>query len=176
MAPQSPSTQTQLQTPILITPTNRPNYIANGIMYELVSTLAQQAVHDIMRREFDLEWVTVCDDGASGEPVRALVDKDHMLVLKEPSLPQRNVNDDDGDDLPEEKKEEMISSSSTTAYIRSNKKNDKKKGTLLVATGRGKVRAGIFSRQHLLTGGLELWSAWHMIREGEGIIFFIALF
>ena len=45
--------------------------------------------------------------------------------------------------------------------------NRSKKGTLLIATGRGKVRAGIFSRQHLLTSGIEIGSAWHMIREAR---------
>lgn len=39
------------------------------------------------------------------------------------------------------------------------------KPTLIIATGRGKVRAGIFSRQHLLCSGLESSTAIPMIRE-----------
>lgn len=39
--------------------------------------------------------------------------------------------------------------------------------TLLIATGNGKVRAGIFSRQHLLTSGLECSSAIQFVREAR---------
>ena len=39
--------------------------------------------------------------------------------------------------------------------------------TLLIATGKGRVRAGIFSRQHLLTTGLECGSAIQFVREGR---------
>lgn len=39
--------------------------------------------------------------------------------------------------------------------------------TLLIATGKGKVRAGIFSRQHLLLTGLEVSSAIPIIREAR---------
>jgi len=37
--------------------------------------------------------------------------------------------------------------------------------TLVITTGRGKVRAGIFSRKHLICGGLESSTALPMIRE-----------
>jgi len=39
--------------------------------------------------------------------------------------------------------------------------------TLLIATGNGRVRAGIFSRQHLLTSGLECSSAIQFVREAR---------
>ena len=39
--------------------------------------------------------------------------------------------------------------------------------TLLIATGNGKVRAGVFSRQHLLTSGLECSSAVQFVREAK---------
>jgi hypothetical protein len=39
------------------------------------------------------------------------------------------------------------------------------KPTLLIATGKGKVRAGIFSRQHLMTSGVECSTALPIVRE-----------
>ena len=56
------------------------------------------------------------------------------------------------------------------AFQEEEKKEDvssEPRSTLLVATGRGKVRAGIFSRHHLLTGGIELGTAWHSVREAR---------
>ena len=46
--------------------------------------------------------------------------------------------------------------------------NDKmldQKPTLLIATGKGKVRAGVFSRQHLLLSGVECSTALPLVRE-----------
>lgn len=42
-----------------------------------------------------------------------------------------------------------------------------KRPTLLIATGKGRVRAGIFSRQHLMTTGLECSTAVPIIREAN---------
>lgn len=39
--------------------------------------------------------------------------------------------------------------------------------TLLIATGKGKVRAGIFSRQHLLVSGMEYSTALPIVREAR---------
>jgi hypothetical protein len=39
--------------------------------------------------------------------------------------------------------------------------------TLLIATGKGKVRAGIFSRQHLLLSGMECSTALPIVREAK---------
>lgn len=39
------------------------------------------------------------------------------------------------------------------------------KGTVLICTGRGKVRGGIFSRQHLLCSGLETATAVPLVRD-----------
>jgi len=39
--------------------------------------------------------------------------------------------------------------------------------TLLIVTGKGHVRAGVFSRQHLLTSGLECSSAVQFVREAQ---------
>mmetsp|Transcript_11070 Transcript_11070/g.24387 ORF Transcript_11070/g.24387 Transcript_11070/m.24387 type:complete len:119 (-) Transcript_11070:188-544(-) len=51
----------------MITTGNRQQFIADGLHYELVSTLAQETAQDMMRRTFHLEWITICDDDAFGE-------------------------------------------------------------------------------------------------------------
>ena len=42
-----------------------------------------------------------------------------------------------------------------------------KNPTLLIATGKGKVRAGIFSRQHLMLSGIECSTAVPIVRDAE---------
>lgn len=143
--------------PILITPLNRHQYIADGSHYELLSTLAQEAAHEIMRRIFTLEWVTVCSDEQHNEHVRALVDADHPLALEEKEVVEELLGFHVNNGQEDEKKElEESHSEQSTQH---------QKSTLLIATGRGKVRAGIFSRFHLLTAGIEVGTAWHNIRE-----------
>lgn len=117
------------ETNTLITQDNRKLYIADGAMYEEVTRLAQECAQEAMQREGNLEWVTVCDDPAHSQPVRALVHEDHHRASKD--------KEDTADDHP----------------------------TLLVATGKGKVKAGIFSRQHLLTSGMESSTALPMVIE-----------
>ena len=119
------------ETDILITEENRKLYIADGEMYEEVTRLAQEYAQELMQREGNLEWVTVCNDPAHSQPVRALVHEDHHLVS------ESNEREDTADDHP----------------------------TLLIATGKGKVRAGIFSRRFLLTAGLESSTALPMVIE-----------
>lgn len=118
-----------IDTNTCITDENRKLFIADGEMYEQVTRLAQECAQEAMRRAGNLEWITVCDDPAHEEPVRALVHEDHHLVTK--------GKEDTADDHP----------------------------TLLIATGKGKVRAGIFSRQHLLTSGMEASTALPMVVE-----------
>ena len=161
-APQAPPKATP------ITPLNRNQYIADGSHYELLSTLSQEAAHDIMRRTFHLDWVTLCDDEAHHEHVRALVDADHPLALEEREVVEEllgvHVND-----VHEDEKKEKDESPEKLSDDR-----PKSSSTLLIATGRGKVRAGIFSRFHLLTAGIEVGTSWHNIREarirGMGVV------
>ncbi|KAL7514856.1 hypothetical protein ACHAXN_012266 [Cyclotella atomus] len=154
------------QKPTLITPLNRHTYIADGLHYELLSTLAQEAAHDIMRRTFTLGWVTVCNDDRHHEHVRALVDGDHPLALEEKEVVKELLGLHVHNGQEDEKKDlEECNPEQSTTHQRS---------TLLIATGRGKVRAGIFSRFHLLTAGIEVGTAWHNIREartrGMGVV------
>jgi len=97
--------------------------------------------------------------------VRALGDKDHRLLLQEGenqmALQELLVNDTA---LTEEKKEDndYAMQPTTTSPM-----GNGTRSTLLIATGRGKVRAGIFSRHHLLTAGIEMGTSWHCIREAR---------
>jgi hypothetical protein len=173
--PQSDSTTDTIptkpspQTPTLITPQNRHDYISDGAHYELLSTLAQEAAHEIMRRTFDLQWVIICDDVAHGEEVRALVDVHHKLVLEEGEnmeameelLGMHLSHHDEHEDEKKEREEPHVERTQST------REEQHSKSTLLIATGRGKVRAGIFSRFHLLTAGIEVGTAWHNVREAR---------
>ncbi|KAL3796118.1 hypothetical protein HJC23_000621 [Cyclotella cryptica] len=164
-----------------ITPANRQTYIADGKHYELLTKLAQEAAHDIMRRTFDLEWVTICNDAHHDEEVRALVDSDHRLLFLREDENREVVEEllgvchhvDHGEDEKKERDEAVLFQSQQQqqqqlihdSTIDSHKEMNT--STLLIATGRGKVRAGIFSRFHLLTAGIEVGTAWHNIREAR---------
>merc|ERR1711915_1115826 len=45
--------------------------------------------------------------------------------------------------------------------------SNKEVPTLLITTGKGKVRAGIFSRRHLMTTGMEASTALSMVKEAK---------
>lgn len=171
----------------MITTSNRKQFVADGAMYELVANLAQEAAQERMRRSFDLEWVTVCDEHHLGERVRAMVDRDHGRLLEEGEnkwVLQEildAVHDDDGVGGKEEKKEEgdvddganrpepqqQRRQQGRQHAIDPPRSANRTRSTLLVATGRGKVRAGIFSRHHLLTAGIEVGTSWHCVREAR---------
>ncbi|KAK1736228.1 FAM172 family protein [Skeletonema marinoi] len=144
----------------MITLSNRKQFIADGPHYDLIANMAQETAQSIMCSEFNLEWVTVCSDRNLGPDVRAMVDADHPLLLEEgenkAALQELLLG---GNATTEEKKDDSV--------IPTDVSINKTKATLLIATGRGKVRAGIFSRQHLLTAGIEIGTAWHFIREAR---------
>jgi hypothetical protein len=140
---------------IAINPTNRSRYIADGIMYEEVARLCQEYAQDRMAQEGDLVWVTVCDDEGLGETIRCLVPRGHRLhddneggccaEEEEKDRPPPQAVDDHSDYPP------LMASSPI----------------LLITTGKGKVRAGIFSRQHLMTTALEPATALPVVREAR---------
>jgi hypothetical protein len=129
-----------IPTNTLITEENRCRFVADGEMYDDVSRLCQEYAHEVMCREGDLEWVTV-EETSDGEPIRALVSRGghHPWAHVESS-----AECDPSEWVPTKESHSP---------------------TLLLVTGRGKVRAGIFSRQHLMCRGLETSTAVHMIRE-----------
>jgi hypothetical protein len=111
----------------MITMKNRKEFIADGDMYDAIARVTQEYAQEVMAKDGDLEWVTICEAGNNPEPIRALVSR--RLVQDESRL----------DHEP----------------------------TLLIATGKGKVRAGVFSRQHLLLSGLECSTAVPIVREAH---------
>jgi hypothetical protein len=111
----------------MITATNRKEFIADGDMYDAIARITQEYAQEIMARDGELQWATVCEAGNNPEPVRALVSRE---LLQDETIMDREP-------------------------------------TLLIATGKGKVRAGIFSRQHLLTSGLECSTAVPIVREAK---------
>lgn len=176
--------------------------------YDLIANLAQEAAQSIICDEFNLEWVTVCNNNSAtssssataeqknkmNNDIRAMVDKDHPLLLEENgnrvALQEMlfggvGVGKEEKTAaaaiVGEEKKDDGIISTATMDdattvkssddnkinIIKSNNTNNTTKSTLLIATGRGKVRAGIFSRHHLLTSGIQVGTAWHFIREAR---------
>mmetsp|Transcript_15196 Transcript_15196/g.32982 ORF Transcript_15196/g.32982 Transcript_15196/m.32982 type:complete len:634 (+) Transcript_15196:37-1938(+) len=189
-------TETHQHEVIMITPSNRQQFIADGTMYEIIANLAQQTAHEKMCECFDLEYVTVCDEEHLGDRVRALVDRDHRLLLEEGEnkwvlqellsaasidASSSSGNDDVIIEKEEKNDEDVVSMKKADSHDDIIRQNislpnaqqhhstviNKTKSTLLIATGRGKVRAGIFSRQHLLTAGIEVGTSWHCIREAR---------
>ena len=148
----------QEEEAVMITPTNRQQFIADGTMYDAIATCSQQVVHDKMCKAFGLQWVTVCDE--QQQHIRALVDRDHTMLLEEDEnrwVVQKLMNDNEekkGDEDEEEEDEDSSAMLKSTSKIKPPTSTNRTKTTLLIATGRGKVRAGIFSRHHrkLLTG------------------------
>jgi len=121
---------------ILIDEHNRKRFIADGDMYEQVARLSTEFAQEIMCQEANLQWVTIDEAPERSEPMRALVSSNHPMV-------QNHSNGDEND---------KNTPSSNTA-------------TVIICTGRGKVRAGIFSRQHMICSGLEMSTAIPDIRE-----------
>mmetsp|Transcript_6631 Transcript_6631/g.13684 ORF Transcript_6631/g.13684 Transcript_6631/m.13684 type:complete len:586 (-) Transcript_6631:2127-3884(-) len=119
-----------IETGALITPDNRADYIADGIMYDRIADFCQEVAQEAMCEDYNLEWTQVAPASHQGQraEIRAIVSK--------------HADDDDDDN-------------ETT-------------GTIIIVTGRGVVKAGIFSRQALVCGeGLEIGSAWHLLREAS---------
>ena len=137
-----------IETNTRINEENRKSFIADGDMYDVVGRLCQENAHEIMQRRYYLQWVTVCtpeeDDHHplkrnSHEPIRALVNPEHPLVSA-----------DNPGDVPIERLQHFA-----------------ERPTLLIITGKGKVRAGIFSRYHMLVSGIETSSAIPLIQEAR---------
>jgi hypothetical protein len=138
--------------------TNRKQFIADGDMYDAVAKLCQEYAQEVMIQQYGLVWVTVSEglkshDVGTGrcflqqghhEPIRALVNAEHPLV-------------------------QNLDTNSTTAKASSAVQREyySHRPTLLIVTGKGKVRAGIFSRQHLLASGMESSTALPLIHHAR---------
>jgi hypothetical protein len=135
--------------------TNRKQFIADGDMYDAVAKLCQEYAQEVMIQQYGLVWVTVCeglnnhDDNGRGflkqgphEPIRALANAEHPLVHNLDVEPTAKA------------------SAGQREYY-------SQRPTLLIVTGKGKVRAGIFSRQHLLVSGMESSTALPLIHHAR---------
>ena len=132
----------------MITQENRKEFIADGPMYDIVCRLAMEYAQEVMMRDAQLEWVTI---------------------------PQEIDTTNNNNEGKSSTTTTCTSSTSTTEPIRAlvstrlvrDESRIDREPTLLIATGNGQVRAGVFSRQHLLTSGLECSSAVPFVREAH---------
>ena len=120
---------------------NRKKFIADGDMYDAIAKLCQENAHEVMQEKYGLVWMTLCPP-----------EEDHAHPLKknkhEPIRALVNPEQIGSDDDPK-------------------MKHFRKRPTLLIMTGKGKVRAGIFSRQYLLVSGMESSTALPLIHEAR---------
>mmetsp|Transcript_176 Transcript_176/g.453 ORF Transcript_176/g.453 Transcript_176/m.453 type:complete len:471 (+) Transcript_176:81-1493(+) len=117
---------------VMITSTNRKEFIADGAMYDVVCRHAMEYSQEVMIRDGKLEWVTIAE---------GIVAENYQPSIESP-----------------------IKALVSTRLVEDESRLDKEP-TLLIVTGKGRVRAGVFSRQHLLTSGLECSSAVEFVRE-----------
>jgi len=148
-----------------VTGDNRRSYISDGTMYDAVSNLVQSAAQEIMAETFDLVWVTICDGKGGGD-----VAQQHQQQQKEDpqSASASNSRSKSTKDWPRDENGDIIVKEPIRALVsRQQQEEHRPQETFLIATGKGKVRAGIFSRHHLLTTGLEPSTAWPLIYEAK---------
>jgi hypothetical protein len=62
-----------VQSETMITPSNREDYIPDGPMFDHVSCLCQEMAQERLQKEHALKIITLCNDTALGEPVRASI-------------------------------------------------------------------------------------------------------
>jgi len=141
-----------------ITNENRREYIADGKMYDAIADLCQSAAQEIMAEACDLVWVTVCDGKGGG--LSARLDEQPSNLSSESKSVREWPRDDEGNIIVLEPIRALVGRCK-------NGNGNQSKDTFLVSTGKGKVSAGIFSRQHLLTTGLEPSTALPLLREAR---------
>ena len=144
-----------------ITNENRRKFIADGKMYDALADLCQSAAQEIMAEACDLVWVTVCDGKGGGLSARRLDEQSSNLSSDSKSV-RDWPRDDEGNIIVREPIRALVGRCKS-GNVNGNQTND----TFLVSTGKGKVSAGIFSRQHLLTTGLEPSTALPLLREAR---------
>eukprot|EP00978_Attheya_sp_CCMP212_P021422 scaffold62468_cov45-Attheya_sp.AAC.9 len=121
----------------LVTEKNHETFIAYGNMYNKVAESCMECAQSIMMDQGDLHWVTVCD-------ARGI----HALVSRNRNHGNHGTHHGT----------QLVGDGAVM-------KTKPKRKVLLVVTGKGVVRAGIFSRRHLLTTGVEAATAIPLIQE-----------
>jgi hypothetical protein len=143
-----------------ITNENRREFIADGKMYDAIADLCQSAAQEIMAEACDLVWVTVCDGKGGG--LSARLDEQSSNLSSESKSIREWPRDDEGNIIVLEPIRALVGRCKSKSG-----NGNQSKDTFLVSTGKGKVSAGIFSRQHLLTTGLEPSTALPLLREAR---------
>ena len=130
---------------------NRKRFIADGKMYDAIAGVCQEAAQEIMAETCDLVWVTVCD--GRGEDF-AGQNGHHDAQTSSTSNGGKNAMQNPIKALVGRKQHGV-------------EEDHHPHDTFLISTGNGKVRAGIFSRFHLLTTGLEQSTALPLLCEAR---------
>ena len=145
-----------------VTNENRRKFIADGKMYDAIADLCQSAAQEIMAETCNLIWVTVCDGKGGGLSTRLDTHYSNSSSAEDSKSVREWPKDNEGNIIVLEPIRALVSRcNSKSGNI--NRSND----TFLLSTGKGKVSAGVFSRQHLLTTGLEPSTALPLLLEAQ---------
>jgi hypothetical protein len=156
-----------------ITKQNREMYIADGDMYEEVVRMCQEYAQDLMMEEASLHWVSVCEEKEKGNPIRILVDRNYPIHTREQGNGSASTSTSSSTLTTAHQDEDSHHEEHVGSDLKKESICDK--DTLLITTGKGKVRAGIFSRQHLLISSIEASTALPMVRDAKRRNMYIAI-
>ena len=121
-------------------------------MYEVVANLCEEFVHDLMMKQFDLVWCKVFDYATEVDDRLAVKSKNKGKNKVKEFRPIRAL-------VSRNRRKRM------SEELGDNEDVQESRPVLVVATGRGKVGAGIFSRRFLMTHGVEIGSCMEYVRE-----------
>mmetsp|Transcript_28869 Transcript_28869/g.44108 ORF Transcript_28869/g.44108 Transcript_28869/m.44108 type:complete len:546 (+) Transcript_28869:131-1768(+) len=113
----------------------------------------------------ECNWQTYIAPGKMYDVVtRLCIEIAQEEMIKEGDLEWISIDSNNGDDLvePDGNAVRLLISRQKP---QNNNNNNSKKSILLIIPGKGQVGAGIFSRRHLLTSGMEVSTALPFVRE-----------
>ncbi|KAL9185166.1 hypothetical protein ACHAXT_002943 [Thalassiosira profunda] len=116
-------------------------------MYDAIADLCQAAAQEIMAETCNLTWLTICDGKGGGRHAEY-----------QGPYPPTKPRSSSIEDWPRDEQGKIVIKEPIRALVgRQREGMDSKQphDTFLVVTGKGKVRAGVFSRHHLMTTGLD---------------------
>jgi len=145
-----------------VTDANRRTFIADGKMFDAVAHVCQATAQEIMAEKCNLAWVTVCDGKGGG--LRAEQQAHYSCSKPRSNSVEEWPRDERGDILIREPIRALVGREQPFDHDGA---KDRPRDTFLVVTGKGKVRAGIFSRSHLMTTGLEPSTALPLLCEAR---------
>ena len=126
----------------MMTPKNHLEFMADGKMYDQLARLCMEHAQEVMMEEGNLQWIMLHDNTTS-----------NGTTTSQP--PQKGSYG------------AIVSRSFLERMQNNNKKKKKKHKTLLVVTGKGEVKCGIFSRRHLLVTSMDAGTALPFIRGAK---------